>query len=229
MAYRDAEESLRARRDRVAADLGAARRAAAEAREQAKRAESLEKELAETEALLQLHDAGGRTSLPLLENVRIAAPCNASWEEMTGDARVRFCGHCRKNVYNLSAMPRAEAELLLEEREGRICVRLYKRTDGTVLTADCPVGVRRRHRRRLAMAAVGTSVMAAASAAYASLAATQGECARPTQVETMMGEAVAPAMGEPVVPQMGSALVPPPPAPTSTSGHHVMGRMKSTK
>ena len=42
-----------------------------------------------------------------------------------------------------------EAERLIAEREGRLCVRFYQRTDGTVLTADCEVGVRRRRVRRL--------------------------------------------------------------------------------
>jgi hypothetical protein len=221
MTYRSAEESLRARRERVATDLIAARKAATEASEQAKRVESLEKELAETESLLR--KVGGTAPLPVLESVRIAAPCSASWEEMTGDARVRFCSHCRKNVYNLSAMPRAEAERLLKEQEGSMCVRLYKRTDGTVLTADCPVGVRRRHRRRLAMAAVGTSVMAAATAAYASLAVTQGERARMTQATPEMGEPFEPSMDSSAPPEMGSAMVAPPPVP-ATGGQHLMGR-----
>lgn len=77
-----------------------------------------------------------------LDDIRIAAPCSAPWEAMHGDDRVRFCSHCTKNVYNLSAMPRADAEALLLQHEGDLCVRLYRRADGTVLTEDCPVGVR---------------------------------------------------------------------------------------
>ena len=78
-----------------------------------------------------------------LEEIRIAEPCNADWERMAGDERVRFCDGCRKNVYNLSAMNRAEAEALVREMEGRLCVRFYQRRDGTVLTDNCPVGVRK--------------------------------------------------------------------------------------
>jgi hypothetical protein len=59
---------------------------------------------------------------------------------MAGDDRVRFCGECRKNVYDLRGMRREEAEGLLRERGGDLCVRLYRRADGTVLTEDCPVG-----------------------------------------------------------------------------------------
>jgi hypothetical protein len=84
------------------------------------------------------------TRLPIaLENIRIASPCAADWDDMRGDERVRFCGRCEKNVYNLSSMTRADAEALVNEKEGRLCVRFYQRGDGTMLTADCPVGVQR--------------------------------------------------------------------------------------
>ncbi len=93
-----------------------------------------------------------------LEKVRIARPCPARWEEMAGDERVRFCGLCRKNVYNLSAMSREAAERLIEERQGQMCALLYRRADGTVLTSDCPVGARAfvaRITRRIAASLAG--------------------------------------------------------------------------
>jgi len=96
-----------------------------------------------------------RKSLPVvLENIRIATPCAADWDDMSGDARVRFCGKCEKNVYNLSAMSREEGEALVREKEGRLCVRLYQRADGTVITNDCPVGVRRQRLRARVWASV---------------------------------------------------------------------------
>ena len=73
----------------------------------------------------------------------IATPCPASWDDMEGDDRVRFCPECELNVYNLSAMTEEQALALVQEREGRLCVRLYQREDGTVLTSDCPVGAHR--------------------------------------------------------------------------------------
>lgn len=73
-----------------------------------------------------------------LHRLQIASPCTASWEQMAGDARVRHCGGCNKNVFNLSAMPEAEAaSLLAEQRAGGVCVRFYRRADGTVMTGDC--------------------------------------------------------------------------------------------
>lgn len=62
---------------------------------------------------------------------------------MEGDDRVRFCPECELNVYNLSAMTEEQALALVQEREGRLCVRFYQREDGTVLTSDCPVGAHR--------------------------------------------------------------------------------------
>ena len=49
-------------------------------------------------------------------------------------------------------MPRAEAESFVTAAEGRTCIRLYRREDGTVLTRDCPVGLRA-VRQRLVRAA----------------------------------------------------------------------------
>ena len=62
---------------------------------------------------------------------------------MTGDEHARFCGQCQKNVYNLSAMTREQIETLIREKEGKFCGRFYRRTDGRLLTADCPSRVRR--------------------------------------------------------------------------------------
>jgi hypothetical protein len=61
---------------------------------------------------------------------------------MQGDDKARFCLTCHKNVYNLSGMSRNEAEALIQEKEGKLCVTFYQRDDGTLLTADCPVALR---------------------------------------------------------------------------------------
>lgn len=114
-----------------------------------------------------------KKSLPILtdlDDLRIASPCDASWEKMrplttTDGERARFCGACDKNVYDLSSMTRADALALIERHEGRCCVRYYQRADGTVLTEDCPVGVRallkRAERRALLTAAASVGAVAA--------------------------------------------------------------------
>ena len=75
-----------------------------------------------------------------LNNIRVASPCSADWGGMIGTDRKRYCGDCKLNVYNISGMTLPEAESLLTQSEGRLCVRYYRRADGTVLTKDCPVG-----------------------------------------------------------------------------------------
>ncbi len=77
-----------------------------------------------------------------LDDVKVAAPCSAAWDEMIGDEQVRFCSQCQLNVYNLSGMTRDEGESLIARTEGRLCVRFYRRADGTILTSNCPVGLR---------------------------------------------------------------------------------------
>src|SRR5438270_509974 len=94
----------------------------------------------------------------MLDRIRIASPCSASWELMKGDEQVRFCSHCEKHVYNLSTMTRRDAAVFLAEQEGRICARFYERADGTLLTQDCPIGLRAKAahvRRRLEFAVAG--------------------------------------------------------------------------
>ena len=81
------------------------------------------------------------TLIPL-EDVRVASPCRADWNLMDGDERVRFCQSCTKNVYNLSAMSKTEAEQLIAEKEGKLCVRYFQRADGTILTDNCPIGLK---------------------------------------------------------------------------------------
>ena len=89
------------------------------------------------------------TKLDVLPRIEIATPCDASWDDMAGDERKRFCQQCELHVYNLAAMTEQEAVQLIEETQGRLCGRIYRRKDGTVLTQDCPVGLRA-VRRKLA-------------------------------------------------------------------------------
>lgn len=95
-----------------------------------------------------------------LNNVRIASPCSADWEQMFGDERKRFCGDCKLNVYNLSAMSRDEAENFVTAAEGRVCIRYFARPDGTVITQDCPVGWAKFKRRTRRMATAMASLFA---------------------------------------------------------------------
>lgn len=94
-----------------------------------------------------------------LNSLRIASPCSADWNQMVGDNRQRHCGDCKLNVYNLSGMTRREAEDLIMNSEGRVCMRIYRRSDGTVLTKDCPVGWQAVKQRVSKVAAAFTSMI----------------------------------------------------------------------
>lgn len=89
------------------------------------------------------------------DEIAITSPCHKTWRDMTGDDRVRFCDSCALNVYNLSDLTRAQAEVLIGQNEGRVCLKLFRKLDGTILTRDCPIGVQiiERTRRRLKIVA----------------------------------------------------------------------------
>jgi len=97
----------------------------------------------------------------ILSRIEIAKPCSADWESMTGDERERTCQLCQLNVFNIAEMTKTEAESFLAERipQGRVCIRIFRRQDGTIITDDCPRGLRaardaaRRLKQRVAAAA----------------------------------------------------------------------------
>jgi len=71
-----------------------------------------------------------------LELLEIPTPCPANWDEMSGSARGRFCQHCQKTVHDLSAMPRDQAERLVCQTAGSLCVRVTRLSDGRLQTLD---------------------------------------------------------------------------------------------
>lgn len=82
-----------------------------------------------------------------LDRMRIASPCHVGWENMKGDDRARFCDQCSLHVYNISELTKEQVVSLVASTEGRICAKLYRRADGSILTRDCPVGLRSLRRR----------------------------------------------------------------------------------
>lgn len=170
----DPKEILAERTARLEADLATLEDKRRDAATQSARAERVEAELADARRVLASleKDRAGRkrTALPLLDRIAIAAPCSARWSDMKGDDKVRFCGSCEKNVYDLSAMTRDEAEEKLQALESP-CVRFWRRTDGRVMTQDCPVGVRRKRMRLAAAIAVGSGLSMAVAGLFAFIGA----------------------------------------------------------
>ncbi len=177
-----------------------------------------------------------------LEQIQVAAPCPANWDEMAGTDQVRFCSGCRKNVYNLSEMTRDEAEALVWEKEGRLCVRFYTRADGTMLTQDCPVGLRAlrvKLAKKLSYAAAlllscGTGLLRWNGAAQAVTPVKKPASAvKPAQKPHMAPPTHRPLMGKIAVPSpktqppiMGTPAPPVPPKPTR--GNSIVAQSHAT-
>jgi hypothetical protein len=200
MTFRSDLDALRARHDALETEVAAR-----------------QQDLVETRRMID--EVERRASLPVLDNIRVAAPCTADWGKMSGDDRVRACGDCNKNVYNLSGMTREEAEALILAKEGRLCVRYYRRTDGTILFKDCEIGVSRRRRRRV-VAGAAAFLAATGVVGYAASKLTGGEYelggyhGEMGKMEVVQG-----GLGAPPGTENGSAQqvepVPPPPAPVA--------------
>lgn len=76
----------------------------------------------------------------------ISSACPASWDEMEGDEKTRFCSLCSLSVHNLAVMDEEEVSALLAGSAAsgeRLCGQLYLRADGMVQSADCPRGLAR--------------------------------------------------------------------------------------
>lgn len=179
--YRSHEEALRSKRAELAKDLSRVRGELADVEAAEARARAIEAELA--------RDAKkDPRSLPLLDRIRVASPCTASWDDMVGDDRVRFCGSCAKNVYDLSAMMREEAESFIRQAEGAACVRLARRADGRVVSNDCPVGAKKKRVRLAIAGAVGATLLGCAALAGAAKAREALAPEGATQHEHVMGK-----------------------------------------
>jgi hypothetical protein len=91
--------------------------------------------------------------------LRISSPCPKRWNDLVGDDRVRYCGDCKLNVYNLAEMRPPEIEALVRRTSGRLCGQLYVRADRAATLRDCPTARTGILRRRLWKAAVAFLVL----------------------------------------------------------------------
>jgi hypothetical protein len=168
-----------------------------------------------------------RTALRPLR-LEVASPCTVPWQSMRGDDRVRHCDKCRLDVYDLSGMSQREAEALIESREGRLCVRFYRRPDGTVVTRDCGAAARRVARTMFAAICTFVALVLTGSAAGMSTWLTEVRWpgslrGAPSRNLVMADVAVAPQRLTPT-PVMGA------PAPIEVKGEAVlMGRIATPR
>ena len=105
----------------------------------------------------------------------IAKPCEESWAAMNGGSRQRHCQLCDKQVHNFAAMTPREIEKLVLRSDGKLCARITRREDGSLVALEAPP--------RVSMAAqVAVSASLALSAA--------GAMAQTTEQQPKPGTAV---------------------------------------
>lgn len=139
-----------------------------------------------------------------LEQLRISSPCPANWDEMKGDDQVRHCKLCRLNVYNFAEMSRPEIEAVIQKSEGKLCVRLYRRQDGTVITRDCPKGLRALKQRAVKRLALAASLVLSAIGC-----GPQAENIRKATGLSIFGTGTSVTMGDMAAPPTTGAIAPP--------------------
>ncbi|MBP6744192.1 hypothetical protein KA344_03120 [bacterium] len=96
-----------------------------------------------------------------MKNIMIASPCTVDWNTMDGDDRVRVCGACKHNVYDTSKLTTKEI-LDLMAADSKACLKIYRRADGTLLTEDCPFGLRTLRRGARTASKIAASLWALA-------------------------------------------------------------------
>lgn len=100
---------------------------------------------------------------------------------MVGTERERFCSSCALNVYNISSMSSLEAERFLAERAGsKVCVQFFRRKDGTILSDNCPKGLRAMRDRSKQLLRLASSFVALLVSNFAATLANEPFKAKPT-------------------------------------------------
>jgi len=98
-----------------------------------------------------------RNALPF--DVQVASACSESWEGMSGSLRERFCESCNRQVHDLAAMTPRQIERLVATSGGRLCGRVTRRQDGSLVTLPAERG-----RGRLATLTLSVALGAAPAA-----------------------------------------------------------------
>jgi hypothetical protein len=170
-----------------------------------------------------------RRRLDVVDQVTISSPCSVPWDSMRGDDHVRFCGACRQNVYNVESLDRREARRLIAAREGRVCLRILRRDDGTVVTADCWTRLRAARRRGVVafvamLVVVGCAQLWAMRLGLRALGGAEMGAPPPNRpaAPVAVGGIAPPPLPEP--PRAMGERPPAPPTPPHVTGRRHMGK-----
>ncbi|HEV7671098.1 MAG TPA: carboxypeptidase-like regulatory domain-containing protein [Thermoanaerobaculia bacterium] len=117
-----------------------------------------------------------------LSRLRIASPCTASWDGMTGDTVRRHCAQCDRQVFDFSRMTPRQIEARVEASGGQLCARITRAGDGclvTLPTPEPPFYWTERRASPVAAALVGALLALRGAAAGSASAAAQETSAAP--------------------------------------------------
>lgn len=120
----------------------------------------------------------------LIQQLRIASPCEVEWDSMIGNDRVRFCEHCRLSVHHVDSLNRKQLRRLIARSHGRLCVNY---TRANVLPEVAFPILHKIGRRTSALAAGAFSASLSISTATA---ATQSSFRRPSLPDAVVSAAV---------------------------------------
>jgi hypothetical protein len=109
----------------------------------------------------------------IIDRINVQTPCDADWDAMVGNDRIRVCEHCQLSVHNLSKMSFVQIEDLVAQSNGRLCVRYFQMPDGSPVVARRPSVLLQLGRKSSRIAAGALTVAMAMSSAGATYA--QGE------------------------------------------------------
>jgi len=73
-----------------------------------------------------------------LDQLKVVSPCSTDWDRMSGDEKKRYCSECDKFVYDFSQMTRRQVEAIVSIHQGRMCARITRRPDGSLVTLEAP-------------------------------------------------------------------------------------------
>lgn len=126
----------------------------------------------------------------ILRRISIEKPCSASWEQMTGNDQVRFCGHCELSVTQVSKLSRAKAVKLVKQSKGRLCLRIERTPLGDIVTRPSVQKLYSISRRASRIAAGAfTAVLSLSTAAYAQSSGTAAPADERPVIEQPLNDA----------------------------------------
>src|SRR5262245_33774956 len=73
-----------------------------------------------------------------LDKLQVVSPCSTDWDRMSSDEKKRFCSECNKFVYDFSQMTRRQVDAIVSIHRGRMCARITRRPDGSLVTLEAP-------------------------------------------------------------------------------------------